>query len=105
MAAFLEHSRIFYFGNNGEPEYYIGSADWRSRNLDRRVEAITPIQDPTIQLELKELLEIMLADNRQAWELQPDGTYRQRQPAPGEPERGTHSVLMARTLKEVEASR
>ncbi|QLL30020.1 polyphosphate kinase 1 [Thermosynechococcus sichuanensis E542] len=105
IGRFLEHSRIFYFGNNGEPEYYIGSADWRSRNLDRRVEAITPIQDPTIQLELKELLEIMLADNRQAWELQPDGTYRQRQPAPGEPERGTHSVLMARTLKEVAASR
>lgn len=105
IGRFLEHSRIFYFGNNGEPEYYIGSADWRSRNLDRRVEAITPIQDPTIQLELKELLEIMLADNRQAWELQPDGTYQQRQPASGEPERGTHSVLMARTLKEVEASR
>ncbi|WNC33303.1 MULTISPECIES: polyphosphate kinase 1 [unclassified Thermosynechococcus] len=105
IGRFLEHSRIFYFGNNGEPEYYIGSADWRSRNLDRRVEAITPIQDPTIQLELKELLEIMLADNRQAWELQPDGTYQQRQPASGEPERGTHRVLMARTLKEVEASR
>ncbi|HIK35074.1 MULTISPECIES: polyphosphate kinase 1 [unclassified Thermosynechococcus] len=105
IGRFLEHSRIFYFGNNGEPEYYIGSADWRSRNLDRRVEAITPIQDPTLQLELKELLEIMLADNRQAWELQPDGTYRQRQPASGEPERGTHSVLMARTLKELEASR
>lgn len=104
IGRFLEHSRIFYFGNNGEPEYYIGSADWRSRNLDRRVEAITPIQDPSIQLELKELLEIMLADNRQAWELQPDGTYRQRQPAPGEPERGTHSLLMARTLKEVQAS-
>ncbi len=104
IGRFLEHSRIFYFGNNGQPEYYIGSADWRSRNLDRRVEAITPIQDPKIQEELKELLEIMLADNRQAWELQPDGTYRQRQPAPGEPERGTHSVLMARTLKEVQAS-
>lgn len=105
IGRFLEHSRIFYFGNNGEPEYYIGSADWRSRNLDRRVEAITPIQDPKIEEELKELLEIMLADNRQAWELQPDGTYRQRQPAPGEAERGTHSVLMARTLKEVAASR
>lgn len=104
IGRFLEHSRIFYFGNNGQPEYYIGSADWRSRNLDRRVEAITPIQDPKIQEELKELLEIMLADNRQAWELQPDGTYRQRQPAPGEPERGTHSLLMARTLKEVQAS-
>ncbi|WP_299043914.1 polyphosphate kinase 1, partial [uncultured Thermosynechococcus sp.] len=57
IGRFLEHSRIFYFGNNGQPEYYIGSADWRSRNLDRRVEAITPIQDPKIQEELKELLE------------------------------------------------
>lgn len=104
IGRFLEHSRIFYFGNNGQPEYFIGSADWRSRNLDRRVEAIAPIIEPRIQQELQELLEIMLADNRQAWELQPDGSYRQRHPKDGEPERGTHAVLMARTLKELQAN-
>lgn len=76
----LEHSRIYYFYNQGDEEVYIGSADWMRRNLDRRVEAITPIEDPEIIKDLQEILAIMMADNRQAWELQPDGRYIQRQP-------------------------
>ncbi|MEM9536077.1 MAG: polyphosphate kinase 1 [Cyanobacteria bacterium P01_E01_bin.45] len=94
IGRFLEHSRIFYFGNGGEEELYLGSADWMRRNLSRRVEAVTPITDPSLRRELKELLTIMLSDNRQAWELQPDGTYIQRQPAEGEAPCGTHQVLM-----------
>ncbi len=80
IGRFLEHSRIYYFHNNGQEEIYIGSADWMSRNLDRRVEVITPIKDPDIAKDLQEILGIMLADNRQAWELQPDGNYIQRRP-------------------------
>ncbi|MEM7554395.1 MAG: polyphosphate kinase 1 [Cyanobacteria bacterium P01_A01_bin.84] len=76
----LEHSRIFYFYNNGKEEIYIGSADWMPRNLDRRVEAITPIEDEEIAKDLQEILGVMLADNRQAWELQSDGSYVQRRP-------------------------
>lgn len=80
VGSLLEHSRIFYFHNNGEEEVYLGSADWMPRNLDRRVEAVTPIDDPELRKDLQEILGIMLADNRQAWELQPDGTYVQRMP-------------------------
>ncbi|MEQ8753610.1 MAG: polyphosphate kinase 1 [Coleofasciculus sp. G1-WW12-02] len=79
IGRFLEHSRIYYFYNQGDEEVYIGSADWMRRNLDRRVEAITPVEDPEIIKDLQEILAIMMADNRQAWELQPDGRYIQRQ--------------------------
>lgn len=80
VGSLLEHSRIFYFHNNGDEEVYIGSADWMPRNLDRRVEAITPVESPETRKDLQEILGVMLADNRQAWELQPDGRYIQRQP-------------------------
>lgn len=80
VGRYLEHSRIFYFYNRGEEEIFIGSADWMPRNLNRRVEAITPVEDPDLMKDLQEILGIMLADNRQAWDLQPDGTYVQRSP-------------------------
>ncbi len=79
----LEHSRIFYFFNDGEEQIFIGSADWMPRNLDRRVEAVVPVEDPALAKELQEILGIMLADNRQAWDMQPDGSYIQRQPPAG----------------------
>lgn len=78
VGRFLEHSRIYYFHNAGEEELYIGSADWMTRNLDRRVEAIVPVEDPNLAKDLQEILGIVLADNRKAWELQPDGSYIQR---------------------------
>ncbi|CDN12192.1 Polyphosphate kinase [Richelia intracellularis] len=95
IGRFLEHSRIFYFYNNGKEEIYIGSADWMPRNLDRRVEAITPILDPEIAKDLQEILGIMLADNRQAWELQPDGSYVQRKPGEDCPESTSQEALMS----------
>lgn len=94
VGRYLEHSRIFYFHNNGQEEVYIGSADWMTRNLDRRVEAVTPIEEPAIAKDLQEILGIMLADNRQAWELQPDGHYIQRQPEPGTQEQSSQQILM-----------
>jgi polyphosphate kinase len=94
IGRFLEHSRIFYFHNQGNEEVYIGSADWMPRNLNRRVEAITPIEQPEIVKDLEEILGIMLADNRQAWDLQPDGTYIQRRPEEPAGEQSTQSILM-----------
>jgi len=97
VGRFLEHSRVFYFDNQGKPEYYIGSADWMPRNLDRRVEAITPIENPALQQNLQELLQIFLEDNRHSWDLHPDGTYTQRRPGK-DPECSSQAVLMQRAI-------
>ena len=94
VGRFLEHSRIFYFYNNDEEQIFIGSADWMPRNLDRRVEVITPILDSDIAKDIQEILGIMLADNRQAWELQPDGSYIQRQPRKDSTEAPSQKALM-----------
>ncbi|MDX2241171.1 MAG: polyphosphate kinase 1 [Leptolyngbyaceae cyanobacterium bins.302] len=99
VGRYLEHSRIFHFHNDGQEEVYIGSADWMQRNLDRRVEAVTPVEDPTCAQELKAILTILLADNRQAWELQPDGSYIQRQPTEASPEKSAQVILMERSLQ------
>ena len=83
---FLEHSRIFYFGNDGDPQVYIGSADWMDRNLSRRVEVVWPIEQPDLKQRLiREILAITLADNTKARELLPDGTYRRVVPGPDQP--------------------
>ena len=94
IGRFLEHSRVFCFGNAGAAEYYIGSADWMPRNFDRRVETVAPIDDPILHARIESLLNTCLQDNRQAWLLQTDGTYVQRSPDGGEPERGSHAALL-----------
>ncbi|MDD1420534.1 polyphosphate kinase 1 [Dolichospermum sp. ST_sed1] len=99
IGRFLEHSRIFYFYNNSQEEIYIGSADWMRRNLDRRVEVITPIKDQEIAKDLQEILGIMLADNRHAWDLQPDGNYIQRCPGENCPEANSQKTIMSMTLR------
>ncbi|MFM8005047.1 MAG: phospholipase D-like domain-containing protein, partial [Dolichospermum sp.] len=99
IGRFLEHSRIYYFYNNSQEEIYIGSADWMRRNLDRRVEVITPIKDQDIAKDLQEILGIMLADNRHAWELQPDGNYIQRCPGDNCPEANSQKTIMSMALR------
>lgn len=94
VGRYLEHSRLFYFYNQGKEEVYIGSADWMTRNLDRRVEAVVPVEDPDGLKDLQEILGVMLADNRQAWELQPDGQYIQRQPNDNNKEQCAQKILM-----------
>ncbi|MEO0768112.1 MAG: polyphosphate kinase 1 [Cyanobacteria bacterium J06649_4] len=94
IGRFLEHSRIFHFHNKGKERFYIGSADWMPRNLDRRVEALVPIDDPPLRSELAMLLEVCLNDNRQAWEMLPDGTYERKHPGKDEAKVSTHKVLM-----------
>ena len=101
----LEHSRIFGFANGhhdpAEADYYIGSADWMYRNLDTRVEAITPVKDPAARASLWEILDVTLRDRRNAWRMRPDGGYDRLHPppdaAPDAPETiGTFRTLMAR---------
>ena len=99
VGRFLEHSRIFRFGNAGDPEYYIGSADWMTRNLDRRVEAVAPVEDPALRETLDGVLSTMLDDNRRRWEMRADGSYVQARPGPDEESRDTHEVLMRRARK------
>ena len=93
IGRFLEHSRLFYFANDTEPEYYIGSADWMTRNFDRRVEAIVPVDDVLLHEKLHSLLVTSLTDNREAWDLAADGSYTQRAPN-GEPVRATQEIFL-----------
>ncbi len=93
VGRFLEHSRAFYFANGGDEEYYFGSADWMPRNFDRRVEAVTPVEDSSLHPALRSLLETCLSDNRQAWDLNSDGTYVQRHPNGGE-ERSAQAIFL-----------
>src|SRR5262249_13626141 len=104
IGRYLQHSRIFYFGaGENDPlagQFYIGSADWMFRNLSQRVEAAVPIGDRPLRERLWEILQTCLQDQRQAWDMQPDGTYRQQQPpegAVGPALIGTHAWLMEST--------
>jgi polyphosphate kinase len=85
VGRFLEHSRIFHFANGGEDEVYIGSADWMARNMDRRVEVVTPILDANLRSYLKDVvLPAYLRDNVSARILTADGTYQKPQIGAGE---------------------
>lgn len=99
IGRFLEHSRIFYFHNDGDADLLIGSADWMRRNLDDRVEVVTRVEDETAIARLKRTLSFCLEDNRLAWDLGPDGHYTQREPAPGDPIRALHDTLMHRARR------
>jgi len=84
IGRFLEHSRIYYFHNGGDEEYYIGSADLMSRNLESRVEALVPVRNQDLQAELREFLDLQLTDRCGAWEMDQHGEYTRRQPQPGD---------------------
>ncbi len=90
IGRFLEHSRVYYFENGGEPEYYIGSADVMKRNLDERIEVLAPVRAPEHRKQLDDLIKLMLNDRRQGWELR-DRTWH-RDPSVMEP--GTHATLL-----------
>ena len=96
VGQYLEHSRVFSFSNDGSPELYIGSADLMERNLDRRVEAVVPIEDMEARARIQAALTIMLADDRRSWQLGADGTYRRTEEITGRP--GTIDTF--ETLKE-----
>jgi len=104
VGRFLEHGRLFHFSNGqSDPldgDFYIGSADWMDRNLSRRVEAVTPVRPRNLRERLWEDLMVQLEDRRNAWELQPDGTYLRLQASEDDSEvarEGTHVTHMKRT--------
>ena len=99
VGRFLEHSRIWMFANGRRRDYYIGSADLMPRNLDLRVEAVAPVTDPDLTGRLQEVLDVMLADNQQAWELSEDGGWQRRRPAEGERPVATHRRLSELALR------
>ena len=78
VGRFLEHSRIYYFQNGGDEEFYIGSADCMTRNLVSRVEVLTPVEPQGLRDQLRTVIDVLLGDQRSAWDMQPDGTYVQR---------------------------
>jgi polyphosphate kinase len=96
VGRFLEHSRIYYFHNGGDPKIYLGSADLMPRNLDRRIETLFPIEDPRLKQELIDILEISMADNMNARLLRSDGTYIHLSPGPKEPPRDSQLEFMIR---------
>jgi len=76
VGTFLEHNRLYYFYNDGNEEYYMGSADWMPRNLDKRVEIIIPVEDEEIKEKVRHVLDVYIADNEKAYYMQPNGTYK-----------------------------
>jgi polyphosphate kinase len=94
LGRFLEHSRIYRFENGGNPEFFIGSADWMRRNLNRRMETIMPVTDPTLKLELEQTLQVYENDNCSAWDMQPDGKYVKRRPRRGQKRRAAQEVFI-----------
>jgi len=105
VGRFLEHTRIYYFRNGGDEEYYIGSADCMKRNLEARVETVVPVEDADCRAALRQMIDVQLGDRRSAWDMQPDGTYVQRQPAPGEDERGSQEILIDLARKRARSAR
>jgi polyphosphate kinase len=97
IGRFLEHSRIYYFGNGGEDEVYLGSADLMERNLDRRIEVVFPIEDRGWAAEIRdEIIPAYWRDTTNAWELESDGTYRRLAPESGDSPFDVHSWLISR---------
>jgi polyphosphate kinase len=106
VGRFLEHSRIYWFDNGGEPEVYLGSADLMPRNLNRRVEIVFPVMDASIEERLRtEVLETYWNDNVQARVMQPDGTYVRRTPAEDEEPLDAQQWFLAYHKKKAAARR
>lgn len=105
IGRFLEHARVFYYRNGqadeADGDFYIGSADWMYRNLLARVEAVVPIEARPLKSRLLQILQIQLADQRQAWDMAQDGTYTQRVP-PSTTDLGTHQTFMKLARAQVE---
>lgn len=105
LGRFLEHDRIYYFHNDGRPQVYIGSADWRNRNLKDRVELVAPIEESDLRQRLIDILNAALDDRRLSWELDAEGHYRLRGPTEGKPEQNFHDLLMKQAHKRAKQAR
>ena len=105
VGRFLEHSRIYYFGNGGTEEYFISSADAMKRNLGARVEILCPIEPPSLVREIRSILDVHLQDTRSAWEMQPNGSYIQRMPDDSNGAGNSHYQLIKHAEQRVELHR
>jgi polyphosphate kinase len=105
VGRFLEHGRIYYFKNNGEEEYYIGSADLMKRNLESRVEVCAPIESLPHKTLLREILDLQLTNIRNVWEMQPDGSYIQLRSNDEQDAACVHHYLIAKAEKRATAGR
>lgn len=106
VGRFLEHARIFHFENGGKPITLIGSADWMSRNFQRRMEVVTPIEDVNLRERIvTRILGAQLADNTKAWQLEPDGSYTRVVPRSGEAKHDAQAEFMADALDRAKTSR
>jgi polyphosphate kinase len=97
LGRYLEHSRLFVFENGKRSTYLLGSADLMPRNLDHRLEVVVPVEDSRAQQRLSSVFDALLADNAQAWELQPDGTWTRLHPKKDERSKPAQTVLMRST--------
>jgi polyphosphate kinase len=104
VGRFLEHTRIYYFQNGGEEEYFIGSADLMGRNLQSRVEVLAPVEDPALREELAAILDTQMDDQRSAWDMASDGSYAQRR-AEGVEEGCQQLLIKAAERRQFEATR
>jgi polyphosphate kinase len=102
IGRFLEHSRLFRFANGGEPEYFLGSADWMKRNLSNRVETVMQVESPSLTKELDEIFAVYATDNSSAWDCGADGIYVRRTPAAGQPRRAAQEIFIRRARGEPE---
>jgi len=105
VGRFLEHSRIYYFKNGGNEEYFIGSADIMKRNLEDRVEVVTPVEPRPLQKELRKILDVQLNDHRSAWEMQANGEYIQLQPSGKNDQRSSQEQLIELAAKRLAEAR
>jgi polyphosphate kinase len=104
VGRFLEHTRIYYFQNGGDEEYFIGSADCMKRNLESRVEVVTPVIAESLREELRKMIDLQLADYRNGWEMQSDGHYVKRMPRNEDEETGSQQRMMADAKQRAKAA-
>jgi polyphosphate kinase len=105
VGRFLEHTRIYYFRNAGDEEYYIGSADCMQRNLNSRVEIIVPVEDQALRRELRAAIDAHVNDVRNGWEMQADGSYVRRRPAAQDDARSSQDIMIERAEKRRKATK
>ena len=104
VGRFLEHSRIYAFERNGEQTIYIGSADLMPRNLDTRVELIAPVREEALRAELLDAFERCMADDTNAWTLEPDGSWPRREPSLSAPCNVQREQMARHATRAVEAA-
>jgi polyphosphate kinase len=105
VGRFLEHARITYFLNGGDEEYFIGSADLMQRNLEKRVEVLTPVESPALRQELRLILDVQLVDKHNAWDMQSDGTYTRRTAESGDTSLNCQETLIGVVERRLNAAK